>query len=379
MNILNVAADFGASLVKAVYCNSSNQPCLILLKPEMISVPSSAIEAYKNGLGYGSSSPEETAWVKVKDEYFVLGESARHRFQVQTHLRQPKYSKAVYQCLALVGSAIQKQKQIPSTLNLATLLPFDEFCHKDQFIKEVRELLSNFTFRGKSYSVKVDKILCVPEGSGLYLRGRKLWRTELGNLANDDDITTVILMMGYRNISLMVMDEGVPKVKETTFQGFAQMLRLIKERVPVLNEQALIKGISQSTAKQRKKALEKIAVSHDSTIKKQETEKLLSVIDDAKKEYFNIVTNFLNDHLSSFSVDEFVIGGGTAYYLRNELDKYLQGWEVQISWGFPLEWRIGKIFGEMIKRKSLEYRLCDVYGLFYFLLGQPLPEIQIKR
>ncbi len=379
MKVLNIATDFGASLVKAVYCNSSNEASLILLKPEMISVPSSAIDAYKNGIGYGRSSPEETAWVKVKDQYFVLGESARHRFQVQTHLHQPKYSKAVYQCLAVVGSAIQREKQIPSSLNLATLLPFDEFCHKDQFIKEVRELLSNFTFRGKNYSLKVDKFFCVPEGSGLYLRGRKLWRTELGNLANDDDITTAILMMGYRNISLMVMEQGVPKVKETTFQGFAQMLRLIKERVPVLNEEALIKGISQSTAKQRKKALEKIAVSHDLTIKKQEAEKLLQVVADAKKEYFNVVTNFLNAHLSSFSVDEFVIGGGTAHYLRHELDKYLQGCEVQICWGFHLEWRISQIFGEMIKRKSLEYRLCDVYGLFYFLLGQPLPKMERKR
>jgi hypothetical protein len=375
MEKISIATDFGASLVKAVYYGSSPDPSLVLLKPEVICVPSSAIEAYKNGIGFGSSRPEDTAWLKVGDEYYVLGESARHRFKVSAYLHQPKCHKVVYQCLAIIGIAIERERKIPSEVHLATLLPFDEFRYKEQFEEQLKEALNQFTFRGKQYSLKLNRFICLPEGSGLYLRGRTKKISQIPK--NRQDLTTAIIMFGYRNISLMVMVQGVAKVKKTEMLGFAQMIELIKERVPVVNEQALIKAICQSfTTKDRKKALAVIAVSADPTMKKKEIGKLLKVIVDAEKEYFTAVTNFLNAHLNLFTVDEFIIGGGTAYYFINEIDKYLDSREGLVSWAETIERNIHCSFGQKVEQEDLQYRLCDVYGLLYFFLTRPLSDLK---
>ena len=377
MKTLNIATDFGASLGKAVYQGGSNEPSLILLKPEVISMPRTSIEAYQKSFSLGNTHPEETAWVKIKDEYFVLGELARHRFKVEANLNEPKYNKAICQCLAIIGSAIQREGEIPSSFNLATLLPFDEFRYKERFQEQVRSALESFTFRGKDYSLKLDKFVCLPEGSGLYLRGRQ--GNGLEKLANYKDITIAIVMMGYRNISLMIMDKGIPKVKETTFQGFAQMIELIKERVAVVNEPALIRAMSKPNLRQRKKALSQIAICNDLISKTREIEGLSEAIEDAKKEYLTVVTNFLNANLNSYAVNEFVVGGGTANYLKRELRRYFQSWGQTISWADNLEQSIKRNFGEKIERESLEYRLCDVYGLLYFLLNKPLPKMEVKN
>jgi hypothetical protein len=375
MDSLNIATDFGASLGKAIYEGSSGDPSLILLKPEIIGVPSSSIEAYQKSFSFAGTHPEETAWLEVKGQSCFLGELARHRFRMERNLNEPKYNKAIYQCLAIIGSAIQREKVKVSKLNLAIVLPFDEFRYKETFEEQLREGLKSFSFRGQDYSLKLDQFRCLPEGSGLYLRGRQSNGAHW--LASHKDITIALVMMGYRNISLMVMEKGIPKVTETTMQGFAQMIELIKQRVPVVDEQALIKAMSKSNGKQRQKAFDEIAVCDDEQMRKKEIEKLVKAIKDAKEEYLNLVTSFFNANLKSFTVDEFVIGGGTANYLRSELRKYFLSWGAEnISWTETLERRIRQTFGEKIARESLEYRLGDVYGLLYFLLDQPLPKIK---
>jgi len=300
-----------------------------------------------------------------------------YRFKVEPNITEPKYNKAVYQCLGIIGSVIQREGEIPSSLNLATLLPFDEFQHKERFQEQVRSALEKFTFRGKEYSLKLDKFACLPESSGLYLRGRQGNRST--KLASSKDITTAVVMMGYRNVSLMVMDKGTPKVKETTFQGFAQMIELIKERVPVVNEQALIRAMSKPNYKQRKKALNHIAVCNHQQIREKEVRDLLAAIEEAKDEYLTVVTNFLDSNLRPFVVDEFVIGGGTANYFKRELHRYINSWSAEISWTENIEVRLNLTFGQKIIRESLEYRLCDVYGLLYYLLSKPLPKLGVKN
>lgn len=377
MKVLNIATDFGASMVKAVYQGKEEKPSLILLKPEIISMPEESIKAIEESFKLGSTHPEETAWLRVKDDYYVLGELARHRFRVESHLGEPKYNKAVCQCLAIIGSAIQRENQIPSSLNLATLLPFDEFQYKERFQEQVRSALESFTFRGKEYSVKLDKFACLPEGSGLYLRGRQ--GNRIGKIGNYQDMTIAIVMMGYRNISLLVMDKGVPKVKETTFTGFAQMIKLIKERVPVVNEQGLIRAMLQSTPRRRRTAYNRIAVANDKEIRVKEVEELQLAIQDTRKEYLEVITNFLDVNLKRFLVNEFVIGGGTANYFRRDLRRYCESMTDKISWAENIERMIVAHFEEKVERESMEYRLCDVYGLLYYLLGKPLPKIESKN
>lgn len=375
MENLTIAADFGASLGRAIYHDGSPEPKLILLKPEIISLSPSSILAYQNSWSLGSSYPELSAWLRVKERYYALGELARHRFRVLPHVDEPKYNKAIYQCLGIIGSVLQREKSNPSELDLSLVLPLDEFNYKQQFEEELRKALSDFTFRGVDYCLKLNKFICLPEGSGLYLRGRAAEKGQL--LAHHKEITIAIVMIGYRNISLMVFDFGVIKVKETTMQGFAQMMDSIKERVPVVDEEALILAMTKPSRSKRLRAYEQMAVCEDEEMKKKEVNRLESAISEAMQEYLTVINNFLSANLKSFRLDELVIGGGTANYLKSELKKYLHSFgATKISWTENLEQRINQTFGSKIKRESLEYRLCDVYGLFYYFLKKPLPTVK---
>ena len=125
--------------------------------------------------------------------------------------------------------------------------------------------------------------------------------------------------------------------------------------------------------------MSQIAICDDLISKTREIEGLSEAIKDAKKEYLTLVTNFLNANLNSYAVNEFVVGGGTANYLKRELRRYFQSWGETISWADNLEQRIKRNFGGLIERESLEYRLCDVYGLLYFLLNKPIPKMEVKN
>ena len=374
METLTIAADFGASLGKAIYHDGSPEPKLILLKPEIISLPSTSVDAYCDQFSLSGSHPEETAWLRIDDRFYILGELAKHRCRVEAHLDEPKYNKAINQCLAIIGSVLQREKSTPSQLNLAIVLPYDEFQYKEEFEFQLRKVLLSFTFRGIDYSLKLNLFTCLPEGSGLYLRGRAAKKGKL--LRSPKDITIAIVMMGYRNISLMVIDKGVGKVKKTTMQGFVQMINLIRERVPVVDEFALIRAMSKPRKIQRQLAYHRLAVCDDEEIRKKEVEKLESAIKFATLEYKTIIFNFLDANLKQFEVNEFVIGGGTANYLRSELRKYFSSFKAEISWAEALEQRIEQTFTQQIRKQSLAYRLSDVYGLFYYFLNKPLPTIK---
>ena len=343
MTNLTVAADFGASLGRAMYANGSNQPELVLLAPELICLSKSSIETYEKSLKLSASYPEDSAWVKVGQKYYVLGELAKYRFRVKPYVDEPKYNKAICQSLGIVGSILQRKKLSPHGLNLAILLPYDEFKYKEEFEGQLRKSLLNFTFRGQDFSVKLNKFICLPEGSGLYLRGRAAKKGEL--LPKPKEITIAVIMLGYRNISLMVIEKGIIKVKKTTLHGFAFLMGLIQERVPVTDEQSLMKAICSERNSEGKRAYYRIAICQDPEIRKKEVEKLSVAVKQATREYFDLVTEFLSLNLSSFQVDEFVLGGGTGNYLKRELTSYLSKFSsATISWTEAIEQRVKKTF-----------------------------------
>ncbi len=66
-------------------------------------------------------------------------------------------------------------------------------------------------------------------------------------------------------------------------------------------------------------------------------------------------------------VDEVIVAGGTANYLRNELNGLFS--YTQVNWCETLEKQLHNQFANQIEAKSLHYRLTDVYGLFFYLCG----------
>ena len=84
------------------------------------------------------------------------------------------------------------------SLQLAVLLPWNEYEDREKFYNKLKQYLSSFVFRGLSYSVELDKFICRPEGGGLaaiHTRKKgKEWQ---------QDKKLGILMFGHRNIAIL--------------------------------------------------------------------------------------------------------------------------------------------------------------------------------
>jgi hypothetical protein len=106
-------------------------------------------------------------------------------------------------------------------------------------------------------------------------------------------------------------------------------------------------------------------------------EEIAEAIADARAEYVALLRNWLIQHLpSQTQIDEFIISGGTARYLKRELIELLRRFGSSVNWCASLEERILKTFGDTVSNNSLESRLADVYGLFYKLHNRPLPRLR---
>jgi hypothetical protein len=66
---LVIALDFGGSATKGVYADASLNEKLLLMEPEVISLPQSAITNYEQ-TKLGSAEPADSAWVVVDEQCY---------------------------------------------------------------------------------------------------------------------------------------------------------------------------------------------------------------------------------------------------------------------------------------------------------------------
>ena len=122
-----------------------------------------------------------------------------------------------------------------------------------------------------------------------------------------------------------------------------------------------------------------IARSNNPDLRAMEVQELKGALADGRKEYLALLTNWLSQQIpSTLDLDEILIGGGTAQYLKPELTAALKPYRAQLNWGKTLELRVKQAFETQVRHHSLAMRLADVYGLFYKMLDQPLPRLKEK-
>jgi hypothetical protein len=163
---LTIAADFGASLGRALYTTPSGcgKPELMLLDPQVVEVPAKSLENYEK-YKIGQASPEDSAWVKLGEAHFAVGFLAKKNFHAVHCLESLKVDSAIPQALSIVGSIAQK-KDLPSqfSASLGILLPWNEFRDREKFQSQMAEALADYTFRGQQLSVQLESFTALPEG-----------------------------------------------------------------------------------------------------------------------------------------------------------------------------------------------------------------------
>jgi ribosomal protein L29 len=374
---VTLAADFGASLGRAIYSTHSGacKPELMLLDPQVVVVPAKSIENYEK-YKIGQANPEDSAWVKFGETHFAVGFLAKKNFHAVHCLETLKVDSAIPQTLALVGSIAQKNElSTQFSLSLGILLPWNEFPDREKFQSQISIALSDYTFRGQQFSVRLESFTALPEGGGIFARGRVSEKPEQ-KLRNPKELTLAVIMLGYRNSSILAIEKGELTRGATGDFGFARMVQKIQTFTSGQNADVLVPVICQARAKLGKRVLGTLTRSHRTELRQKEIEELAEAIADARSEYVALLQNWLIQHLpSQTKIDEFIISGGTARYLKRELTDLLKGFGSSLNWCDSLEGRIVNTFGDTVSNHALESRLADVYGLFYKLHNRPLPRL----
>jgi hypothetical protein len=195
-------------------------------------------------------------------------------------------------------------------------------------------------------------------------------------LAPAAEVNVAVLMVGYRNASLLVMERGQLTRGLTSDLGFSQVVTRVQDCTSGQGEGALVQAICCGR-KLDERVLGRLARSNRADLRAMEISELRQAISHGVCEYLVLLNNWLSQQLPRrLNLDEILIGGGTARYLKPELTETLKSYGAQLNWGQTLERRVRQAFGLEVKHDSLATRLADVYGLFYKLLEKPLPKLK---
>ncbi|MBW4617731.1 MAG: ParM/StbA family protein [Desmonostoc vinosum HA7617-LM4] len=356
---LTVAIDPGGSGLKGFFTLDAFKPELILMEPEVASVPKHSLEAYEQ-TKIGNSSPENSAWIEYKGEYHAVGFLARKRFHADLQLQRRKFVLALPKVLAMIA-AIADKYELPNgtTIRLGILLPWGEYQDRVLFERLVTEALADYKFRGQQKSFSVDLFLYLPEGGGVLTRGRAP-----GSSLKEQ--TVAVVMLGYRDASILLVERGEMSVGRTQSLGFAKMIDAVKSQTSGLNQHKLVTAICKAGKNVSPKALEELVVSLDPAYKNHEISTIRQAISNAREEYWMMLSGWLKLHVPR-DTDEVLLAGGTSNFFRCELTNLFSF--SKVNWCEHLEKQINSSFSSQVINKSLDCRLTDVYGLFFYLCG----------
>jgi hypothetical protein len=356
---LIIILDYGGSATKGVYADASLNERLLVMEPEVISLPLSAITNYEQ-TKLGSPHPSDAAWVSVEENScYVVGYLAQSRFNGNPGLSSLKYERAFPKTLAAVWVAAQELK-LGNKFNaaIAILLPAGEYESGNQLHELIADGLKDFQTPTGRMSVTLTHWNCKPEGGGVYM----LHRHQLGGDAARRQ-TIAVVMMGYRNASLLLFERGQVSKRITSSLGFIKLVELVEGRIAGLPSTArLARAIAKAGERIEVRHLKALALSSVPEVRAKEAQKIADAVAACRAEYSSVFCSWLREVLpQQITLDEVVLCGGTAEYLRPELENHFA--HTEISWNGGIELPASLIDEE------LGSRLCDAYGMYIYFKG----------
>jgi hypothetical protein len=344
---VTLTLDFGGSGTKAIAQIRGGKPTAIWMEP-------SVIEATKISLAFqtrnlGNAYPENTAWVGIGEDYRAIGYLARSTYSATPGLKPRKYELALYKTLAVVWAIKQKFK-LPDSfdISIALLLPPGEFEDSALLKPMLRDALAEFDTPTEKVNANLIGYECFPEGGGIYA----MYCKNTGEAIRRKVIALV--MLGYRNASVMISRRGILNRGKTTNLGMSKMVDLVIERTSGLVAEELVEAIASSGSEPKPQHFHHLC--SDNNHRDVEIEKIIYAVYSSRAEYAIALTNWLKEVLPSRNeLDEVIICGGTADYLREELDTVFP-----IT---PIVWHGGVEIPSNLNEQWLGSRLADVWAL----------------
>lgn len=339
-----LSVDVGGSLTKVIYkLKNSRDANYLVMSPDIEKITSADLDDYMSRLMWaGNPHPSKQLWVRSEERVMVLGDFAA-KFDSQDKLMELKYENALWKVLGVIGLIVETEqikipKKKPLTIDLAILLPWNEYTDRKRFFEKLEKMLADFEVRKNKLVVKLNKYLCRPEGGGLAL-------LQLSQFGDDwlQKQQVGILMFGHRNTTSLYFDQGELKKDSSSspLLGFSQMLDMVIEAKSGLNREKLADAIFKARYDRRNEiyrvgyreaetnhpnwfhcnALRALATAKDSELRTDEIKTIATAITESTERYWKKIKRWL-DQVFPTPLSKVVIGGGAAYHIQPELEDY---------------------------------------------------------
>ncbi|RAM48099.1 MAG: hypothetical protein C6Y22_29765 [Hapalosiphonaceae cyanobacterium JJU2] len=317
-----LTVDMGGSKTKAIAQEyPEGKPQVLLMDSEVADVSKASVESID-----AEGLPESRAWVGVGGEYYVLGELARRRFKGISQLRELKYELAVPKVCGMVWLVKEKLNlHNDVVLYLNILLPPGEVRDKEQLETRLREVFRGFETPAGRMRVKMIRYEVASEGSGVFFHRRRVLD---GNIPN-----SMYVMLGYRNASVFLVMGGVPSRGMTSDLGMSWLVNNFISRVSGLSQDNpnIVGVLIKAGADCNPQLLQKLSRKRKHDEIKADGELMSKALLLARDEYQRAIVRWLRSQMEE-DVYEVVFCGGTADYIRSEIDAYFQKENIGISW-----------------------------------------------
>ncbi|PMB21884.1 ParM/StbA family protein [Fischerella thermalis] len=357
-SLLILTLDFGGSATKGIYGKlDQNNPGLLVMEPEVLKVPFESVASHSTDT-LGTTEPENIAWVSYGHDTFAVGYLAKNNYYANAGLKELKYERAIAKTLAAVWAVSQKLRLGASfQLALTCLLPPGELENKESFLRQLQTALANYTTPTGIIRVELVESKCLPEGAGIYLAYQK----KVGEALKAKVIA--LAMVGYRNASVLISDKGRLEANgKTSDLGMIRLLETVVAKTSGQTVSGLAPAIVAAGSDISSTPFLRLLRSTLNTNRHQELQLLQKAVKLARREYTAALTSWLDQVINRSLVDEILFCGGTADYLRKELNSHYPG--------TPCLWGVGADIPKQVDKFSLGSRLADVYSVFLYFSQQ---------
>ena len=345
--LVTISIDFGGSGTKIIVQIRGGKPKAIWMEPGVIKANYESLVFQTRNLN--NAYPENAAWVGIGEDYRAIGYLARSAYGATPRLKPRKYELALFKTLAAVWVIKQKFK-LPESfdISLALLLPPGEFEDSALLKPMLKEALAEFDTPTGKVNANLIGYECFPESGGIYAMyckntGEAIRRKVIG-----------LVMLGYRNASAIISRRGILNRGKTAKLGMAKMVEKVIEGTSGLEAQELIEAIVAAGDEPKTQHFYHLCSSGN--LQDAEIEKIISVLNSSRAEYAIALVNWLKEVLpNNNELDELIICGGTADYLREELDAVFPT--------IPIVWHGDVKIPQTLNEQWLENRLADVWAL----------------
>ena len=380
--VLAICIDLGKSTNKITYSVEPKwEKKLLLVEPEVATLSPERIQSFSKA----SCRPIDDAWCELEDGsgmiFGLLATKKSYQLQSVNGKKELKFEKAALRVFAIISAIAQEeklgrgffhyghtQKFIGVKVALSVLLPLSEYySHKDSLRAELEKLKEGtLKFRGTKYGIRFDTLDIKPEAAGLLMirqAERKLAPFKQRNL--------LCLLMGHYNVTGILYQRGQIVRKDCPSLGFHQVVDSVVNSTCIdstnISEARLSEAIYLGDKKPKLIRGFLIKMFSDEAKLSIEQEKIMEVIEQAKKEYWSKIkhwlTNFVEEDLGL--IEEVLISGGGSELFCTELKEFFANNSdaiVVFNGGRRTQSAIQKSFNLKGNQKQIA-RLVDCFGI----------------